>query len=129
MSYQISMNKSFPYSELFDIKSCLYIIIWYPWIHRIHVPSIISIIYILWQISKSLQKTQSIKNSKISISKADIMSKKLTAFRLILFFINHNILSSVFWSVPRRPRSEHTSRISPKESMFKVNLFSYSFGD
>jgi len=92
------MNKLFINTEPFNIKSC---IILYPWIHHIDVPSIIiSIIYILWQISKSLQKTQSIKNSKISICKADIMSIKLIAFRVILFFINHNIiLSSVFWSV------------------------------
>ena len=74
------------------------------------------------------EDTVVIKNSKISISKAD-MSKKLTAFRIILFFINHNILSSVYYGdFPRQPRSEHTSRIPPKESMFKVNLFSYSFG-
>ena len=79
-----------------DIESC---IILYLWIHHFSV-----IVYILWHLPISLKKTQSIKNSKISISEAD-MKKKHIAFRMVLFFMYHNIFSSVSGTFPHRRRS------------------------
>jgi len=58
------------------------------------------------------------------------MNKKHTAFRIVLFFLNRNVFSSVSEAFPHRRRSEHTHgfRRKTKESMIKVNVFSYSFG-
>jgi len=115
----ISTNK-FKYKKLYDNTSLDLFT---------DVPNII--ISSIWGYPKSVQKTQSIKNSKILIRKALDMNKKYTVLHMVYFFLKVTKVSD-FYSVfdeefVRRHRSAHTSRIEAKEFMFKVNLFLYSF--